>query len=287
MLGAIIIGLREGLEASLVVGILIAYVRKIGRDDVIVRIWLGVALAIALSLGLGALLTFGTYGLTFQAQEIIGGSLSILAVGLVTWMIFWMARTAKNLKSDLEHQIDAHLDGPGWGLVIIGFIAVAREGLETALLLWSMVRSSGDAPLAWLGAVIGLVTAALLGWLIYRGMVRINLGTFFQWTGALLIVVAAGILAYGVHDLQEAGVLPGPWRADSGWLGGWAFQLSDSIDPSGLPAAFLKGTIGFTPDMTRLEIIVWALYLAVVSTLYWRVNRRASAPLTTKQGSNS
>jgi high-affinity iron transporter len=276
VLGTFLIGLREGLEASLVVGILIAYVRKIGRDDVVVRIWIGIALAIALSLGLGALLTFGTYGLTFTAQEIIGGSLSILAVALVTWMIFWMARMARGLKSELEHQIDVRLEGPGWGLVLIGFVAVAREGLETALFLWSAVRSSGDAPLAWVGGVLGLVTAAFLGWLIYRGIVRINLGTFFQWTGALLIVVAAGILAYGIHDLQEAGVLPGPWTPDVGWIGGWAFQLSDSIDPSGLPAALLKGTIGFSPDMTRLELIVWALYLGIVSVFYWRVNRRTS-----------
>lgn len=270
MLGTFLIGLREGLEAALVVGILIAYVRRIGRDDVRSRIWIGVGTAVVLSLGLGALLTFGTYGLTFEAQEIIGGSLSILAVGLVTWMIFWMARTARGLKRELEHQVESRLDGPGWGLVAIGFIAVAREGLETALFLWSAVRSSGDAPLAWVGAVLGLLTAVAIGWLIHRGIVRINLGTFFTWTGALLIVVAAGILAYGIHDLQEAGVLPGPWTGASGW----AFQLSDTIDPSGLPAALLKGTVGFSPDMTTLEVAAWAAYLAVVGTAYGRVVRR-------------
>jgi len=274
MLGTFLIGLREGLEASLVVGILIAYVRKIGRDDVRPRIWTGVGAAVVLSLGLGALLTYGTYGLTFEAQEIIGGSLSILAVGLVTWMIFWMARTARGLKRELEHQVDSRLDGPGWGLVAIGFLAVAREGLETALFLWSAVNAAddgGDGRLAWLGAVLGLLTAVAIGWAIYRGVVRINLGTFFTWTGALLIVVAAGILAYGVHDLQEAGVLPGPWTQGAS---AWAFQLSDTIDPSGLPAALLKGTIGFSPDMTKLELAVWAVYLAVVGTLYWRATRR-------------
>ena len=273
MIGTFLIGLREGLEAALVVGILIAYVRKIGRDDVVPRIWAGVAIAVTLSLGLGALLTFGTYGLTFEAQEIIGGTLSILAVGLVTWMIFWMARTARGLKRELEHQVDTRLDGPGWGLVAIGFVAVAREGLETALFLWSAIRSNDDAPLAWVGAVLGLLTAVAIGYLIYRGIVRINLGTFFTWTGALLIVVAAGILAYGVHDLQEAGVLPGPWtRGESAW----AFRLSDTIDPAGLPAALLKGTIGFSPDMTKLELAVWAVYLAVVGTAYARVVRRPS-----------
>ncbi len=283
MLGTFLIGLREGLEAALVVGILIAYVKKIGRDDVVVRIWLGVALAISLSLALGALLTFGTYGLTFQAQEIIGGTLSILAVALVTWMIFWMAKAARGLKHELEHQIDLKLDGPGWGLVAVGFVAVAREGLETALFLWSAVRSSGDAPLAWVGALLGLFTAAFLGWLIYRGMIGINLAKFFQWTGALLIVVAAGILAYGIHDLQEAAVLPGPWTPDSTlWLSGWAFQLSSTIDPSGLPAALVKGTIGFSPDMTRLELMVWAIYLSVVSFFYWRTTRRPAVAPTQK-----
>jgi len=273
MIGTFLIGLREGLEAALVVGILIAYVRKIGRDDVVPRIWAGVAIAVTLSLGLGALLTFGTYGLTFEAQEIIGGTLSILAVGLVTWMIFWMARTARGLKRELEHQVDTRLDGPGWGLVAIGFVAVAREGLETALFLWSAIRSNDDAPLAWVGAVLGLLTAVAIGYLIYRGIVRINLGTFFTWTGALLIVVAAGILAYGVHDLQEAGVLPGPWTQGES---AWAFRLSDTIDPAGLPAALLKGTIGFSPDMTKLELAVWAVYLAVVGTAYARVVRRPS-----------
>lgn len=289
MLGTFLIGLREGLEASLVVGILIAYVRKIGRDDVVSRIWAGVAIAVALSLGLGALLTYGTYGLTFKAQEIIGGTLSILAVALVTWMIFWMARTARGLKRELEHQVDTHLDGPGWGLVAIGFIAVAREGLETALFLWSAVNAAndgGDGQVAWVGAVLGLLTAVAIGWLIYKGIVRINLATFFTWTGALLIVVAAGILAYGVHDLQEAGVLPGPWTHGES---AWAFQLSGSIDPSGLPAALLKGTIGFSPDMTKLELAVWAIYLAVVGTAYWRVVRRPKpvAPATSTEGTRA
>ncbi len=290
MLQTFIIGLREGLEAALVVGILIAYVRKIGRDDVVARIWLGVGLAIALSLALGAILTFGTYGLTFKAQEIIGGTLSILAVGLVTWMIFWMAKTARHLKRELEAQIDSHISGDGWGLVAVGFLAVAREGLETALFLWSAVRSSGTAPLAWLGALLGLVTAAFLGYLIYRGAIKINLSTFFMWTGALLIVVAAGILAYGIHDLQEAGVLPGPFAPEpswapawlQGWYGenAWAFQFSDRVNAAGLPAALIKGTIGFSPDMTKLELLVWALYLSIVSTCYWRVVRQPKKPAT-------
>ena len=288
MLGTFMIGLREGLEAALVVGILIAYVRKLGRHDVLWRIWCGVGVAVAGSLAIGALLTFGAYGLTFQAQEAIGGSLSVVAVVLVTWMIFWMQRTAASMKRDLQDSVDAALTGAGTGLAVIGFVSVAREGLETALFVWSAVRASDSAPTAWLGAVLGLLTAVLLGWLIYRGAVRLNLATFFTWTGGFLVVVAAGVLAYAVHDLQEARFLPGPFTTApegagefvSGWFGpdAWAFQISDVIAPDGFAGALLKGTVGFAPEMTKLEVLVWALYLAVVGSLYLRAVLRARRP---------
>ena len=273
MLANFLIGLREGLEAGLVVGILIAYVVKIGRRDVLPRIWLGVAIAVLLSLGLGCLLTFGTYGLSFQAQELIGGLLSIVAAGFVTWMIFWMLRTARGLSGELRSEVDSHLAGAGWGLVLVAFLAVGREGLETALFIWAAVQASGSTTLPLIGAGLGIAVSVLLAWLIYRGVVAINLTRFFTYTGVFLIVVAGGVLAYGVHDLQEAGVLPG--------LGTLAFDVSASVPPDSWYGTLLKGVFNFSPATTVLEAAAWVLYVVPVMALFIRSVRRQSRPTPT------
>ena len=292
MFATFAIGLREGLEAALVVGILVAYLVKSERGDVLPRLWLGIGLAIGLSLGFGFVLTFGAETLSFQAQEILGGSLSILAVALVTWMVFWMQRAARGLRGELESGMARALATGGlWGIIVIGFISVAREGIETALFLWSIVRSFGSTPEALIGAVAGLLVAVVLGFLIYRGLVKVNLRVFFTVTSVVLIIVAAGVLAYGVHDLQEAGVLPGPYTSAApidpstgavavglaGFPFGWAFQIGELLPPDGALAALLKGTIGLTPEMSWLELIAWAIYLVVVMTVFVR-RSRASAP---------
>ena len=285
MLATFLIGLREGLEAALVVGILVAYVTRLGRRDVLPRLWTGVCLAVALAVMIGAVLTFGSYTLTFEAQELLGGLLSLLTVAMVTWMIFWMQRTARTLKKTLEGGIDRALAASSlWAVVAIGFISVAREGIETTLLLWSMVQSFGSAPQALLGAVLGLACAAVAGVLIARGAVRLDLRRFFAWTGAFLVVVAAGVLAYAVMDLQEAGVLPGPFTAGApidqptgavavGFTGfpfGWAFDVSAVIAPGGALAAVLQAVFGFMPAMTWLQVIAWTLYVGVVGSFYLR-----------------
>ncbi|NKF31420.1 high-affinity Fe2+/Pb2+ permease, partial [Pseudomonas sp. BGM005] len=145
----------------------VAYLRRLGRHDALPRLWAGVALAVALALGIGGVLTFGAYSLTFEAQELIGGLLSLLAVGMVTWMIFWMQKAGRTMKATLEGGLDRALTQGGiWALVAIGFVSVAREGIETTLLLWSMVQSFGDAPSALLGALLGLATAVVVGWLL-------------------------------------------------------------------------------------------------------------------------
>jgi len=290
VLATFLIGLREGLEAALVVGILVAYLRRLGRRDALPKMWAGVGLAIALALAIGAVLTFGAYELTFQAQELIGGGLSLVAVAMVTWMIFWMQRAGRTMKSTLEGGIDRALTAGGlWALIAIGFVSVAREGIETTLLLWSMVQSFGDAPSALLGALLGLTVAVLLGWLISRGALRLDLRRFFAWTGGFLVIVAAGVLAYALMDLQEAGALPGPFTAAApldpvtgavavGWAAfpfGWAFDVSSAIAPGGALASILQATVGFMPAMTCLQVVAWVVYIAVVGWLYVRGLRSA------------
>lgn len=294
MLATFLIGLREGLEAALVVGILVAYLRRLGRKDVLPKMWAGVGLAIVLALGIGAVLTFGAYELTFQAQELIGGGLSLLAVAMVTWMIFWMQRAGRSMKATLEGGIDRALTAGGlWALIAIGFVSVAREGIETTLLLWSMVQSFGDAPSALLGALLGLIAAVVIGWLISRGALRLDLRRFFAWTGGFLVIVAAGVLAYALMDLQEAGALPGPFTALApidavsggvavGWAAfpfGWAFDVSETIAPGGPLASILQATVGFMPAMTWLQVVAWVLYISVVGWLYIR-GLRAKRPAT-------
>lgn len=269
-------GLREGLEASLVVCILIAYLVKTGRRDALRPVWLGIGVAVLLALGFGAGLTFGSQELTFEAQEALGGSLSIVAVCLVSWMVFWMRRTARHLKAELHGKLDAALRMGTGALVATAFLAVGREGLETALFVWASVRASGDgthAPL--IGVVLGLATAVVLGWLFYRGAVRINLAKFFTWTGGMLLVVAAGVLAYGVHDLQEARFLGG--------LSDKAFDISEQIPPDSWYGTLLKGVFNFQPDPTVLQVTVWALYLVPMLVLFFTpVGFRSSATVTQK-----
>ncbi|GAA0411116.1 iron uptake transporter permease EfeU [Leifsonia naganoensis] len=267
MLANYLIGLREGLEMALIVTILIAYVVKVGRKDVLSKLWVGVGIALVVPLGIGALLTWGPYGLSFQAQEIVGGGLSVVAVAFVTWMIFWMGKTARSMKSLLHEKLDSVLVGAGWGVVILAMLSVGREGIETALFVWATVDSVGGGWQPFVGALLGLLTAAVLGFLLYRGMVRINLGTFFAWTGAFLILVAGGVLAYGVGDLQEAGVIPG--------AGIHAYDISAAIPASSWYGTVLAGAVNFNPSPTWLQVIAWFGYIIVVSFFYVRAQRTA------------
>lgn len=264
----LLIALREGFEASLVVGIIAAYLVKAGRRDLMSRLWIGVGLAALIPLGVGAILTWGPKTLTFQAQEILGGGLSLVAVAMVTWMIFWMGKNSRQLKHDLESDLTRSLahHGKGWGVVWIAILAVGREGVETALFIWATVKSSVRTSTfqTTAGVLVGLALAVVLGWAVYRGAVRINMHRFFALTGAFLILVAAGIVAYGVGDLQEAGVLPGIMT--HAW--DYSAALPASTSPIYWLYVVLVAMFQVNLAPTVLQTIAWWVYLIPVMGLF-------------------
>jgi len=268
-----LIGLREGLEAALVVVILVAFLVKTDRRWALRHVWLGVGVAVALSVALGAVLTYGTKQLTFEAQELIGGLASILAVVFVTFMVFWMRTASRTISGELKGKLDKALELGPFAIALVAFLGVGREGLETAIFFYATTEAAGQGnhqPL--IGWVIGLGAAVVLGWLIYRGAVKINLGRFFRYTGILLILVAAGILSYGIHDLQEAQFLPG--------LSTLAFDVSATVEPTSWYATLLKGIFNFTPATTVLQAVAWVLYVGIVLTLFLRPVRVKAVPPT-------
>ena len=274
----LLIGLREGLEAGLVVTILLAAVKKTAtaqadRDGAervsTAPIWLGVLGAVTLSGAFAAVLTFSVSVLSSAGQEAVGGLLSVFAVGLVTAMIFWMRRTAATLSSHLRGEV-ARAAAIGTGaLTITAFLSVGREGLETTLFLWTAARASGQtvAPLA--GAAIGIAAAVVLCWLLYRRAVHLNVGVFFNRTAIALIVIAAGVLAYGLGDLQDANFLPG-----HAWI---AFDLTAHIDPTSWWASIITGITELSPKMTVLQVTAYLAYLAVVIPAFVNAGRAVKA----------
>ena len=272
LLGNYLIGLREGLEAALVVSILIAFLVKSGRKERLGQVWLGVGAAILLSIAFGFVLTYVAEDLlSFQQKELFEAVTSILAVVFVTWMIFWMRRFSRQLAKDLRGRLEEAIGLGSFAVVVMAFLAVAREGLETALLFYAAAQGATTSSGPLIGISLGALTAVVLGWFIYAGAIRINLTTFFRWTGLGLILVAAGIFKYGVHDLQESGLLPG--------LTTYAFDLSGSYDGSSWYGALLSGMVNFTATPTVLETIAWAAYLVPVLILFlWPAKAAPSAP---------
>ena len=278
-LANLLIALREGLEAALVVSIIVAYLVKADRRDALPKLWLGVGLAALIPLVAGAIMTWGPKTLTFQGQEILGGTLSFVAVGLVTWMIFWMGKNARELKGELEGSLSKSLSAgsSGWGIVWIAVVAVGREGVETALFVWATVRSSIEtsAMQATVGVMAGLAIAIVLGVLIYQGAVRINLRVFFAVTGYFLVVVAAGIVAYGVGDLQEANVLPG--FTNHAW--DLSRYLPDGASPFHWLYVLLQAMFQFNLQPTVLQVVGWWVYIVpTLVLLTLQITGRWSSP---------
>jgi len=271
MLSTFIIALREGLEAALIVGILVAYLVKTGRKSLLVPLWAGVALAVVVSLATGAFLTITSTELSARGEEFFAGTTSFLAVGFVTWMVFWMKRTARHLKGQLEGQMStAVLAGP-LALAAAAFFAVVREGLETSLFIYANFKTVSSTPSATVGLVLGLGLAITLGYLIYRSSIKINLSKFFNYTGIALVVVAAGVLSYGIHEYQELGWLPG---ADF-----FIWDVTSVIAKESLLGGVLAGTVGFDTTTSLLQFVLWAAYLAVVLYIYLKPATSKPAPV--------
>ncbi|HEY0804801.1 MAG TPA: iron uptake transporter permease EfeU, partial [Pseudonocardiaceae bacterium] len=267
----LLIGLREGLEGGLVVSILLAAVTRGSATASKRPVWLGVLAAVLLSLGFGAVLTFSRSALSTRAQAGFGGILSVVAVVLVTVMIFWMRRTARNLSGELNAKVDVALKLGVGALAATAFLAVGREGLETALFLWTAVPASGQTVGPLIGAGIGIAVAVGLCWLLYRRAIRINLGVFFSRTAIGLVVIAGGVLAYGLGELQDASLLPGRT-----WL---AFDLSGTIAADSWWVSIIRGVTNLTPAMTWLQVVAFVAYIAVVLVVF----RRAAKPAAQQQ----
>ncbi|MER0448418.1 iron uptake transporter permease EfeU [Streptomyces sp. Edi4] len=255
-----LIGLREGLEAGLIVSILVATLVRADAKSRLPQVWTGVLAAVALAMSFGAVLTFSAASMSATAQEAFGGTLSVIAVAFVTAMVFWMRRSARNLSGEIKEKVTGALAMGAGVLVVTSFLAVGREGLETALFLWTTARAAGESAGPMIGAGIGIVIAVGLCWGLYRRVLRINLTKFFTATGAVLIVIAAGVLGYGLRDLQEGGVLPGK--------SAYAVDLSQSIDPGAWYSTLIQGVFNLTPTMTWLQVLTYVAYLAVVMTLF-------------------
>jgi len=274
MLANALIGLREGLEAVLIISILVAYLVRTDRRHQLRWVWAGVGAAVALSLLAATVLQLTSTTLTDQAAQRFEGTVALIAVVFVTWMIFWMKRTGRTLSKELRNQLDdAVAIGPA-AVSLLAFFAVVREGLETAIFLWASAQTGGSGVTAILGFGIGLAIAIAIGFLIYRSALKLDLGKFFQWTGVFLIILAAGVLTYAVHEFQEAGDLPGEDNV--------LFDVSDVIVPGSAIAAVLKGLFYFSPKTTVLEGAVWLTYVVVVLFFYLRKPKPAATTAVTE-----
>jgi len=269
MLAGLLIGLREGLEASLIVGILIAYLVKIDLRSRIKSIWTGVISAVVFSVVLGIGVGLTSESLSEFAEKFFAGTMSFIAVGFVTGMIFWMRAASKGLAKNLRTQVDGALIGGGaFGLAALSFAAVAREGVETAIFLWAAAQNSGSLP-TLVGGFTGIAISIFLGYLIYLGAVKLNLSVFFRITGLLLMVVAAGVLTYGIHEFQELGWLPG--------INLIAYDFSNSIDPAGFVATLLKGLLSLRTSMSWLELFAYVSYIVIVASIFLRPTKAVNA----------
>jgi high-affinity iron transporter len=265
LLGSGLIGLREGLETAIVVTILVAFLVKSDRRDALKWVWIGVAAAIALTVGVFLVIQYGENTISGLAAEAIAGVASLIAVVIVTTMVLWMKKAAATISGDLRGDLAHALETGGLAVLTLAFLAVGREGVETALFMVGFAEAKTAWPL--LGLIVGVLVAVVIAYGMYAGAVRINLAKFFKYTGAFLIVVAAGILSYGIGALQTVGWLPG--------LANKAFDISSWFDWSSWYGEVVQGVFNVTPTPTALQFAGWLAYLAIVLALFLRPTKPA------------
>ena len=273
MIPTLVIGLREGVEASLIVGIIAAFLSSHGRRDALRQVWLGVAVAVVLCLLIGIGLVTLSRELPQRQQEQLETVIGLFAVVMVTFMILWMHRHARGMKKELEGAAaNALAQGSARALVAMAFLAVLREGFETAVFLVSVIQNSTSTGTGTAGALIGIVIATVIGYGIYRGGVRINLARFFKATGLVLVLVAAGLLMTVAHTAHEAG-----------WVNsaqGQAVDLQWLVRPGTVVSSLLTGVLGVQPRPTVAEVTVWLVYaVPMLALVAWP--RRAARPART------
>ena len=271
MLAPFLIMLREGLEAALIVGIIASYLNRTGRGACLPVIWVGVFLAVAVSLFAGAALLLVSAEFPQKAQEGLEAGIGLVAVGVLTWMVFWMRRASRSIKSGLHADIERAMTTPNgatWALLGMAFFAVMREGLESVFFLLAIFQQS-PGPQMPLAALAGILVAVVIGLLIYRGGVRFDLARFFRWTGIFILFVAAGLLASVLRNLHEAGV----WNS----LQTVVFDWSQTLPVSGLTGTILSGLFGYDDTPTVGEVLVWAAYLAITLYLFLRPQPRGAS----------
>jgi len=273
LLGSGLIGLREGLEAGIVVIVLIAFLVKMQRRDALKWVWLGVVAAVVMTVGVFLLIQYGAYNVTGLDAEAIAGAASLAAVAIVTSMVLWMRKAAATISGDLRAGMSRALQTGALAVAALSFLAIGREGVETALFMVGYAEADTVWPLV--GLLAGVSLAVGIAWGIYVGAVRINLGKFFRYTGAFLIVVAAGILSYAIGALQTVGWLP---VAD-----GRAFDISSWFNWSSWYGEIIQGVFNITPTPTVLQAICWLTYLTVVLAMFLKPAGDSHAPRHTPQ----
>lgn len=267
LFGSGLIGLREGLEAAIVVSILVAFLVKSDRRDALKWVWLGVGAAIAMTLIVFLAIQFGTHTITGLGAEAIAGVASLIAVAIVTTMVLWMKKASASMSGQLRSEMSRALETGPLAITALAFLAVGREGVETALFMVGYAEAQTAWPLV--GLIVGVLIAGVIAYGMYRGALSINLAKFFSYTGVFLIVVAAGILSYGIGALQTVGWLPG--------LGSKAFDISTSFNWSAWYGEVIQGIFNVTPTPTVLQLVGYLTYLVVILALFLRPTTPAAS----------